>query len=289
MPQSLDGRMATQEEPSLHSGTRDAGPSGGDQPLVPAIARAAAVIDLVAECLRRPPLGPTELARRLGLPKSSVAVICTELAQAGYLRRDGGGYQLGHRLAELGASYLAGIDEVTAFYQSCSEVSPPIQETAQLATLDSGLEVTYLARRDGTCRVRLMSAIGRHLPATCTATGKVLLAALPEADLARRSEGVRLQRLTSRSITTHAQLLDELRSVRAQGWAVDDEETTEGVLCLAAPIPDPWGQQHFAISFTMLRARATADRRERLTTDLLRLATSVANRLGRVPSGPRCK
>ena len=132
--------------------------------LAPAVTRAAAILDLLAEN-GSVPAGPSELARRLGLPKSSIANICAALAETGLIRRVGTGFTLGRKLAELGGAYLTSVDLVQEFYEACNELPAGSEETVQLAVLD-GVEMTYLARHDGRQPVRLTSQIGRRLPAT---------------------------------------------------------------------------------------------------------------------------
>lgn len=252
----------------------------GAESVSPAVTRAAAVLDVLAEASDGP-LGPTELGRRLGAPKSTMANICGALAAAGLLRREGTGYVLGQRLAELGTAYLSGVDEIKVFREVCAELLPSHEETVQIATLGPALDVAYLARREGTLRIQLISNVGRHLPASCTATGKALLAAQDGADLERRlAAAPRLEALTSRSITDVDRLRAELAQTRLRGWAVDDEETAEGVLCLAAVVPHSAQPPVYAVSFTLLRARASRQRRERLTAELLELTATMAERLG---------
>ena len=154
--------------------------------LAPAVTRAARILDVMAESAGEP-VGPSELARRLGLPKSSIANICGALADAGLIRRIGTGFALGRRLAELGGAYLSTVDQVQEFYDASRRLPTGSEETVQFAVLD-GLEVTYLARHDGRQPVRLTSGVGRRLPAFSTATGKAALASLDEADLSRRLE-----------------------------------------------------------------------------------------------------
>src|SRR5439155_10095121 len=161
---------------------------GGGESLAPAVTRAAAVLNVLSENAAVA-LGPSELARRLGLPKSSIANICGALADAGLVRRVGTGFALGRRLAELGGAYLVAVDMVQEFYEAARGLPVASEETVQLAVLD-GLEMTYLARHDGRQPVRLTSQIGRRLPATSTATGKAALASLDPAELDRRLAGV---------------------------------------------------------------------------------------------------
>ena len=242
----------------------------------PAVTRAAAILDELAQA--GTPLGPSELSRRLSLAKSSVANICTALAGTGMIRRTDTGYALGRRLAELGGAYLATVDEVRDFHTSCARYAEQVEETLQLATLDDGLDVVYLARRDGSAPVKLASDIGRRLPATCTAMGKAMLAALPAEEVEHRLAAIdRLPTLTDRSISAKRDLRAELARVRERGYAVDDEETAQGVFCVAINLTDG-GQAgpRSAISATMLKARAT----EAHIASLLEALRGIAHGMG---------
>jgi DNA-binding IclR family transcriptional regulator len=246
--------------------------------LAPAVTRAAVILDLLAEN-RGTAAGPSELARRLGLPKSSIANICAALADAGLARRVGTGFALGRKLAELGGAYLASVDQIQEFYDASHELEAGSDETIQLAVLD-GIEMTYLARHDGRQPVRLTSQIGRRLPASVTATGKAALATLDRDEVVRRFEGVELPTLTRRSLPTVDALLADLDVVRQRGYSMDDEETIEGVVCFGVAIPgrDP-GEGPFAASITLLKARATFDRVPMLIADLHHLAARLSDPL----------
>jgi IclR family transcriptional regulator, blcABC operon repressor len=247
--------------------------------LAPAVTRAGAILDLLAENAGQA-AGPSELARRLGLPKSSIANICNALADMGLVRRVGTGFALGRRLAELGGAYLASVDLVQEFYDAAQLLPTGSEETIQLAVLD-GLEMTYLARHDGRQPVRLTSQIGRRLPATVTATGKAALASLPDDDLDTRLANVSsLPVLTANSIGTVESLRAELTAVRHRGYAMDDEETVEGVVCFGVMIPGRRpGEGPYAASITLLKARATDERIPLLIEDLHRLADRLTDPL----------
>lgn len=258
------------------------GASAEAESLAPAVTRAARILDLLAE---RPgePIGPSELARRLGLPKSSVANICGALADAGLARRISTGFALGRRVAELGGAYLASVDQVQEFYEVARSLSAGSEETVQFAVLD-GLEVTYLARHDGRQPVQLSSAIGRRLPAFSTATGKAALASLPGDELDRRLAGLTtLPRVTRKAHATVDELRADLAEIRVRGYAIDDEQTMEGVVCYGVMVPSrqPAGEGPCAASITLLKVRATAERVPALIADLHWLATELSDPIRR--------
>jgi DNA-binding IclR family transcriptional regulator len=252
---------------------------GGGESLAPAVTRAGAILDVLAESPSDAP-GPSELARRLSLPKSSIANICNALADIGLVRRVGTGFALGQKLAELGGAYLASVDLVQEFYDACRLLPTGSEETVQLAILD-GLEMTYLARHDGRQPVRLTSQIGRRLPATVTATGKAALSSLDGDELERRIAGIgELPILTPKSIASVDALRAELAAVRDRGYAMDDQETVEGVVCFGVTIPGRRpGEGPYAASITLLKARATEDRVPLLIDDLHFLAGRLSDPL----------
>jgi DNA-binding IclR family transcriptional regulator len=260
---------------------------GGGESLAPAVTRASAILDVLSEN-GSVALGPSELARRLALPKSSIANICGALADVGLLRRVGTGFALGRRLAELGGAYLSAVDVVQEFYEASRGLPAGSEETVQLAVLD-GLEMTYLARHDGRQPVRLTSQIGRRLPATSTATGKAALACLERRELERRLAGITiLPASTPKALRTVDALLADLDGVRDRGYALDDEETIEGVVCYGIAVPGRQpGEGPHAASITLLKARATKDRVPLLIADLRTLADQLSDPLRVLDRGRR--
>ena len=256
------------------------GSSGDERSLVPAVTRAVAILDLLAS--EGAPIGPNAIARRLDLPKSSVANICATLVDSGLLRPLDGGVTLGPRLAQFGAAYLGSVDQVRLFQESCELFNAGANDTAQLAMLTDGLGVVYLAKREGVYPVQLASAPGRTLPATCTATGKAMLAMLDDDELAERLDHAGpLPQLTPKSVTSIKQLKLELAKIRQRSYAVDEEEVIEGVVCVAVAIPrhgpkDPL----LAISITMLKPRATKALLVTLADELREVTNAVALGLG---------
>ncbi|RSM54922.1 IclR family transcriptional regulator [Actinoplanes sp. ATCC 53533] len=241
--------------------------------------RAAAILDTLAAA-EGERLSVSAIARSLALPKSSTANLCASLEETGLITRDGHGYALGRKLAELGGRYLSTVDQIRDFYELCRRAPLLSRETVRVAVLD-GLDVLYLARYDGTQPLRLTASIGDRFPATCTATGKAILSTLPPAVVSDRLRGGQaLPALTERSITTVPGLLAELAATRERGYAVDDEEATIGVVCLAVPVAGFRTESApFAISVTALKARLDDELREGLLAELRGVAAGMENPL----------
>ncbi|MBX6748684.1 MAG: IclR family transcriptional regulator [Micromonosporaceae bacterium] len=193
------------------------------------------VLEALAASVQRPTLG--ELARRLGIPKSSLHGVLRTLQARGWVRVDETGtrYGLGLRALRVGAAFVETDDAVTLLAPVLDELAARFGETVHLGRLD-GAEVVYLAKRESVHPLRLFSAIGRRLPAHATALGKALLAQLDEERLADLLP-TPLPRLTSHTLTDLEALRADLAAIRAAGYAVDREENSEGIICVAVAVP----------------------------------------------------
>src|SRR6476659_6184440 len=116
--------------------------SDGDVSPAPAVTRAAAILDAL-EVAGGEPLGVSDLARSLGIARSSTSHLCQALEDARLIQRRENGYVLGRRTIELAGAYLSGFDEVRSFYALCSRTVALRAPVVQVATLD-GIDVLYL-------------------------------------------------------------------------------------------------------------------------------------------------
>jgi DNA-binding IclR family transcriptional regulator len=177
------------------------------------------------------------IVRELGLPNSSGHQLLQTALHRGYIEFDEGRrvFRLGFRLWEIAQCYVPAEDIVAVAQPFMNELRAVTKETVQLARLE-GLDTLYLAIAESPHPMKLVSAVGARLAAHATALGKVLLAALPEEELARRLRGVELARFTERTITDHAQLEAELQRIRVRGYGEDNEEYVLGCRCIAVPV-----------------------------------------------------
>ncbi|MGI5240515.1 IclR family transcriptional regulator [Dactylosporangium sp. CA-139066] len=178
-----------------------------------------------------------DLSRALDIPKSSLHGLLRTLTSRGWVRTDDTGtrFRLGMRALRVGAAFLDGDDTVGLLGAILDELARRFGEAVHLGRLD-GDQVVYLAKRESTHRLRLYSAIGRRLPAHATALGKALLAEHPD-QAADRMLTWPLQRLTPHTVTDRRAFHAGLAAVRAAGYAVDREENTEGIQCIAMAVP----------------------------------------------------
>ena len=248
---------------------------------VPALARG---LDLL-ECLRAGPRPMTagELTDALRLPRTTVHELLQTLVERGCVEPAGDAprrYRLGLRLFELGNAYAAGLDLPREAGLVAAEVSGSCLETVHVAVRDGG-DVVYVAKADSTHSVRMVSTLGGRLPAHVTAVGKMLLAALPDSELARLyPPGRRLAGMTPASIRSPAALRRELERVRREGLAFDHCESNPDVNCVAAAVRDHRDATVAALSISVPILRWD-DRREAELAELARTgAARLSARLG---------
>ena len=242
---------------------------------------AARVLDIFELLARQPDgLSLSAIAAELAIPKSSAHGLLNTLLSRGYLRagRHDRTYRLGARLFELGSSYLAGADLLSEGQEVVHDTARACDETVHLAILD-GDEVLYIAKEEGTNTVRMVSAVGKRFPAYATGVGKMLLSALPTAELDQLYPCDRpLAAITPQTITGPIALRQELAATRQRGYATDYEESTPGLCCIAAPIFDSDDAMTAAISVSAPSTRFTPDRQ----AELRRLVQQGAERLSRI-------
>lgn len=222
---------------------------------VPSVQRAMLILQQLAGHSEGRTLG--ELCRLLGMPKSTAFGILSTLQAGEFIRREPqtDRYRLSYKMLEIGGAYAQSLDLVQEFLVIARDVSATLGSAVHLAVLD-GREVLHISGVDSRQPVRLLSYTGTRLPASCTALGKALLSALDDSEIERRFGGHTLVRLTESSIATFAELREDIQRVRLMGYARDQEETTVGVQCVAAPIFGPQGTALAAMSVSMLSQQA---------------------------------
>lgn len=246
----------------------------------PAVTRAAAVLNALAEA---PSGGLTlsDVSRALGIPKSSTSNLLLALEEARLVARQGNEYTLGRKVVELGASYLNRLDEVQEFYRFCGRAPTLCGETVRIAMLD-GTDVIYLGRYEGHPAVRLTSNIGDRMPVSVCAVGKALIARLHDHDLARIfPDHAALPTLTPKSLRTGADLKEQVRSIREQGYAFEDEESTTGVISLGVAVPTRGAHgPSLGLSVTALKAAYSPGQEAAMVVELKQLAQLLGNPMG---------
>ncbi|HWS34943.1 MAG TPA: IclR family transcriptional regulator [Actinoplanes sp.] len=226
--------------------------------VVPAVIRALDILELF---LDRPELSAREVTERLDLPRTTVHELLVTLVERAYLIVVPGQpvrYRLGMPVFQLGSAFAGRLDLVREAQIVARDVAAACDEAVHVAVLD-GADVIYLVKVDSTHPVRMVSAVGRRLPAHCTAVGKVLLAGLDRAGLDAVLAKGPLGGMTAASITDPERLRAQLEQVRAEGVAADVGESDSAMRCVGAPVRDHSGAIVAAMSVSAPMIRWTPD------------------------------
>lgn len=226
-----------------------------------------------------------DLSFELNLTKPTIHRILSTLRHFGFVAQDeiSKEYHLGFRLVELGYTVLDQIDLRKVAEPFLNQLAGLVQETVHLVILEQG-EIVYLDKVETVNdpkSLRMVSRIGRRNPAHTCAVGKVLLASLPDNERDEIITQKGLLRKTKNTIVHSGKLKKHLADVRAQGYAVDDEENEEGIRCVGAPLMNDRGEAIAAISISGPSVRLATERiHGELKTQVIKTALEISKRLG---------
>jgi DNA-binding IclR family transcriptional regulator len=202
---------------------------------------------IVLGALSDGPVGVTELADRVGLPKSTVARLLGSLAREGAVEQEPGSsrYRLGGRLALLARSAASAPSLIELAHPALVRLAGEVEEVAGLSVRD-GFDVRYLDQIDTTHQVGVRDWTGARVPMHAVSSGLVLLAQLPDSTV-DDFLGSRLTSFTSKTVTAPAAIRRRLARIRLDGYAWVHEEYAEGLNSVAAPVLDELGQAVAAV------------------------------------------
>ncbi len=207
-----------------------------ETPLVRAVDHALQLLSCYTE---KEEMGVTELSKKLGLHKNNVFRILATLEFRGYIEQNKKteGYRLGPKIFELGLIFKYQMGLIKHAKPIMEEIVKRHNETVYLGVLRD-IYAIYIDNVETTHTVRVVSRVGSQIPAYASAIGKVQLAYLPTDELERLLRDRKLKAYTEKTITDKNLLMEELKKVAEEGYALDNEEFENDVKCVAAPIRD---------------------------------------------------
>jgi IclR family KDG regulon transcriptional repressor len=229
------------------------------------------------------PLGISEIARTLAMDKAVVHRLVSTLCEVGFAEQDPQTrrYTVGPGLLALSGAVLQSNTLHMQAQPVMQELRRQSGETVHLAVLMDG-QAVYVAQEESPAFVNVSARVGQREPLHCTAAGKALLAFLPDDELGDVLDNLDLTSHTSRTITSLDLLRFHLLQTKARGYALDDEESHEGVRCLAAPV---FNYQEFVVASIGVSGpstRVTIQRLPELAGMVKKSAQGLSCRLGYV-------
>lgn len=225
-------------------------------------------------------LGISELAKRLGVAKSTVHRLASALLDEGLLQQnpENGRYCLGIGLFSLGSLVRSRLDVTAESKYILNDLRSRSNENVRLAVLERQ-SVVFLHDFESSQTLRLRSGTGQLRPAFCTAEGLCLLSGLREPELAKFLTYPRTRR-TEKTVIEEDVLRERIRKVKRLGYAVEDEECDEGTRCIAAPIYHGDGRIVAAVGVAGPRVRIKKSQFAKLAPVVIEAAEQISERLG---------
>ena len=225
-------------------------------------------------------LGISELAKRLGVAKSTVHRLAGALLDEGLLAQNPqtGRYGLGIGLFSLGSRVRSRLDVTTESKHVLTSLRDRTQENVRLVVLDRQNAV-YLHDFEGTQTVHLRSATGQLKPAFCTAEGMVLISGLRPPAMTAFLAYPRTPR-TPRTVVDEDAFVQRIRRVKRMGYAFEDEEADEGLRCIAAPVYNAEGRVVAAVGMAGPSARIRKSQVPKLAPLVTEAADDISQRMG---------
>lgn len=256
---------------------------GESSDFVEALARGLDVLAAFSE--RQPRMSLADVAGATGLARPTARRLLLTLTELGFVRQRGSEFELTPRVLDLGYAYISSLGLWDAARPHLEELVRHTNESSSMAQL-SGSDIVYMARVAVPKIIALRVEIGTRFPAVVTSQGKVLLAALDEATLTETLATPSHSNVVI-AARDRADLARELSRVRAQGWALADEELAPGVRSIAAPVRDGHGVVKAAVNVTVHAAETSVEElTSRHLPALLKAASAISGDWARLEARP---
>ena len=226
--------------------TGDSDPFKGDPNFMASLARGLEVIQAFTP--QRRLLSISQISQKTGIPRAAVRRCLYTLGKLGFVyAEDGKNFQLRPRILSLGHAWLASTPLARSAQPVLKHLSDMLNESCSIATLD-GDDILYIARASSSRIMTIDLDIGSRLPAWSTSMGRVLLSYQPEEKLNDMLTRITMIRYTPQTISSVSKLRSELKAVRQQGYALNDQELEMGLRSLAVPLFNSQGQVEAALN-----------------------------------------
>ena len=250
----------------------DAAGLDGDTPTM----RLFALLEIIAEKDERYSL--QALVEQTGLPKPTLHRMLQQLESAGLLHRTGDGrhYSAGTRLRRLAENLLLNDSHHGARHAVLRHLVEQIGESCNITAL-SGSDVVYLDRVETAAPLRFYLHPGSRVPAHCSASGKMFLSQMTATQRRRLLAHAPLERYTANTMTDPGELELEIKRVRRNGFALDDEEFLPGLLCAAVLVPSENERSNLCIAVQAPIIRLSPTKARQVLPALQRAALALSH------------
>lgn len=217
------------------------------------------------------------LAEETNIPKPTLHRMLQQLESAGLLERsvDGRHYGTGVRLRKLAENLLLNDIFHGARHAVLRNLVTEVGESCNLTAL-SGSEVIYLDRVETAAPLRFYLHPGSRVPVHCSASGKVFLSEMTPSQRQRLLAHAPLEAYTPKTLTNMDQLESDIKQIKSQGFALDNEEFLPGLLCVAMLVPSATGRSNLCVAVQAPIMRLTPEKALQMLSPLKRAAEALS-------------
>lgn len=226
-------------------------------------------------------VGVTEISKALKINKSSAYRLLITLEDRGFVKQDqiSGKYSLGMKLAGFRTKVLEGMDIRDLARPFLNKLTEITKESSALSILQKD-RATIIEKNSSKEFISANLYAGLSEPLHCTALGKVLMTFNTEENQNRLLENLTMERFTPKTITDKSELISQMSMIRLMGYAMDDEEYSLGMRCIAAPIFGSKGKLVAAIGISGPTIRIKPEEFDRYSKELVSIAQQLSSQLG---------
>ncbi len=271
MNEFLKTPEAAEESQSDFAGV-DAG-TISDRDFINSLARGLEVITAFSRS--KPSMTLSDMSRATGLTRATVRRLLLTLVREGYAKTDGKYFSLQPKVLKLGFAVISSMGIWEVAQPIMNSLSERLQESCFAVVLD-GDKVTYVAKADSKRLVNIGINVGSRAPVHAVSSGRVLLAALPDAKLQQYLDNATFEKLTPYTTVSKVKLREEIEEVRTSGWSIVDQELEIGLRSISVPIRHTDGEVLAALNVCCPSARISPEEiRTRILGELLTASKEI--------------
>jgi IclR family transcriptional regulator, pca regulon regulatory protein len=251
-------------------------PRNGDKDLVAGLANGLRAIEAFSSHHKL--MTVAEVARQTGFTRAATRRYLLTLKAAGYAEFDGKRFQLTSRVLRLGHAYISSVPLPQIAQPIVEELGHKTEESIAFSVLE-GAETLTIASSAPRRIVGIFTRVGTHLPALSTSTGRVVLAGRSDEFIEQLLRATAIEKLTYKTKTSPAEIWDEIRRIRKQGYGLNDEEVEVGLRVIAVPVFNSAGMIVASLCVSTYSGRYKVDQLKRKFLDDLLAASERLRKL----------
>jgi IclR family transcriptional regulator, pca regulon regulatory protein len=248
----------------------------GDRDLVAGLANGLRTIEAFSS--HHQLMTVAEVARQTGFTRAATRRYLLTLKAAGYADFDGKRFQLTSRVLRLGHAYISSVPLPQIAQPIVEELGHKTEESIAFSVLE-GAESLTIASSAPRRIVGIFTRVGTHLPALSTSTGRVVLAGRSDEFIEQLLRTTVVEKRTDKTKTTPAEIWEEIRRIRKQGYGLNDEEVEVGLRVIAVPVSNSAGMVVAALCVSTYAGRYKIDQLKRMFLDVLLEASDRLRKL----------